>query len=123
MHGADALCCAPQSDPRAPAGIFGGFNKADPFPPMCVRSERITHPGCFGYWNYVSRPKRYYFDFLPSYTCDASNDWCAYGKKPPTGESCPELTWSQQFRLEIGVFLDDILARASTRPCGRTAPA
>ncbi|KAH8088854.1 beta-lactamase [Aureococcus anophagefferens] len=90
--------------------LMGGFNPADPFPASCAEATRITHPGCYGYWNYVSRPKKYYFNFLPSYTCDASNAYCGYGEKPPGGESCPAITWSETFRLEVGVFLEDLFA-------------
>ena len=90
--------------------LMGGFNPADPFPASCAKATRITHPGCYGYWNYVSRPKKYYFNFLPSYTCDASNAYCGYGEKPPGGESCPAITWSETFRLEVGVFLEDLFA-------------
>ena len=70
------------------------------------RSPR-RHPGCYGYWNHVTRTGRqYYYNFLPSYTCDESNGWCGYGRKPPGGESCPAITWSMGFRLQIGYYLD-----------------
>merc|ERR1712216_457020 len=55
--------------------FLGGFSADDPFPLSCRNARRISHPGCFGYWNYVSRRDNYYLNFLPAYTCDHSNAW------------------------------------------------
>merc|ERR1712037_558158 len=74
--------------------LDGGYSSTDPFPDSCRKAHRISHPGCFGYWNYVSRRDNYYLNFLPTYTCDQSNAWCGRGSKPTDPEACPEIQYS-----------------------------
>lgn len=86
--------------------LFGGDKMS--MPPPCAAAKRITHPGCYGYWDFVSRRDGYYYSFLPSYTCSRANQWCGTGHPPPTPESCPEIAYSLTFKNAIQGFLDDL---------------
>lgn len=81
------------------------------WPESCQNNQRITHPGCFGYWDFISRRDGYFFSMMPSYTCDERNGWCGTGHKPEGGESCPELSFSGAFRQNVIGQLDDLFVK------------
>jgi CubicO group peptidase (beta-lactamase class C family) len=82
-----------------------------PFPEDCKAARRFAHPGCFGYWNYVNRRDGYYFNFLPRYTCDKSNQWCGSGHAPDPNEpeSCPALGPAGYFRQDVENLVNDAM--------------
>jgi len=92
--------------------LYGGFDGLA-YPPSCRAAHRITHPGCFGYWDFVSRRDGYYYNFLPAYHCSLANMWCGTGHPPPTAESCPEISFSSMLKTNVQGFLDDIFVGSS----------
>ncbi|CAE8639456.1 unnamed protein product [Polarella glacialis] len=84
------------------------------WPQECQAAKRFSHPGCYGYWNYISRRDGYYFNFFPSYTCDKSNGWCGTGQKPQALESCPALNAATQVRLLLDTFVEDAMRSPSS---------
>jgi CubicO group peptidase (beta-lactamase class C family) len=95
-------------------GIWGECIQGSYFsgwPESCQNNQRITHPGCFGYWDWISRRDGYFFSMMPSYTCDESNGWCGRGVKPDDPESCPELTFSQMYRDAVIGNIDDLFVK------------
>ena len=85
---------------------YGGFATAYPAP--CQSAHRITHPGCFGYWPFISRRDGYYFNFLPSYQCDLANNWCGSGKPLAGVETCSALGFAATVKSALQGLLDDV---------------
>ena len=99
--------------------LSGCFQSA--LPPPCKAAKRFTHPGCFGYWDFVSRRDGYYYNFLPDYTCDESTLWCGTGQPPPTAESCPAITFSLELKYKVQGFLDDLFVGGASSSAAASA--
>lgn len=85
---------------------LNNYRSLRPMPAQCFRADRHGHPGCGGYWNFVHRKAGYYFNFLPSYDCKRSNNFC---DSPTGGDNCPALYgWAQTVRTASAMYLDDI---------------
>lgn len=92
--------------------LYGGVSSA--LPPPCVDAAtggalRITHPGKYGYIGAISRRNGFYFSLMPTYTCDASNAWCASGQ-PPGPNDAPALFYALRSYAFFASFMDDIFA-------------
>ncbi|KAH8085577.1 beta-lactamase [Aureococcus anophagefferens] len=87
--------------------LYGQFD--GPMPEQCARADRHGHPGCGGYWNFVDRRRSYYYNFLPSWTCDRSNAYCETGSPDDFGQGCPALYGAAAtLKQRVSTFLDDI---------------
>ena len=87
--------------------LYGQFD--GPMPEQCARADRHGHPGCGGYWNFVDRSAGYYYNFLPSWTCDRSNAYCETGSPDDFGQGCPALYGAAAtLKQRVSTFLDDI---------------
>ena len=51
----------------------------------------------------------YYYNFLPSWTCDRSNAYCETGSPDDFGQGCPALYGAAAtLKQRVSTFLDDI---------------
>ncbi|KAH8058966.1 beta-lactamase [Aureococcus anophagefferens] len=73
-------------------------------------------PYCIGNWQEClygqfdgPMPEHYYYNFLPSWTCDRSNAYCETGSPDDFGQGCPALYGAAAtLKQRVSTFLDDI---------------